>query len=181
VYVTPVLDQDVRISGTPELDVRFTSSSETALLSAMIVDYGEAETVTVEGMTPLELVEASCDPEDLAEYTGCATPQEVSVEITPQRVLAWGHVDGKNHVDLRRGSALEPGEDYRIQWETQPVEHVIPAGHRIGLVLTGNYRASPSSNSPAVDGAAIGAQVTVLLDQSRLHLPVVGGASVLGF
>jgi X-Pro dipeptidyl-peptidase len=181
VYVTPVLDQDVRISGTPELDVRFTSSSETALLSAMIVDYGEAETVTVEGMTPLELVEASCDPEDLAALTGCATPQEVSVEITPQRVLAWGHVDGKNHVDLRHGSALEPGEDYRIQWETQPVEHVIPAGHRIGLVLTGNYGASPSSNSPAIDGDAFGAEVTVLLDQSRLRLPVAGGASVLGF
>lgn len=181
VYLTPVLDQDVRISGTPQIDVRFASSADTALLSAMIVDYGEAESVTVEDMTPLELVEASCDPEDLAARTGCATPQEVSVEITPQRVLAWGHVDGKNHVDLRRGSPLDPGKKYHIQWDTQPVDHIIPAGHRIGLVLTGNYFANPFLNSPAVDADALGAQITIELKQSDLTLPVVGGAGVLGF
>lgn len=181
VYVTPPLASDVRISGTPELRVRMSTDSDTALLSALLVDYGEGETVTVAGKDPLEVIQESCEPEDLVERTGCAEPMEVTVEITPERVLAWGHIDAKNFADLRRNEALVPGDQYNVRWTTLPTDHVIPAGHRIGVVLTGNYNASPSTLRPARDAAAIGGEVTVYLNGSRLVLPVVGGASALGF
>lgn len=68
-----------------------------------------------------------------------------------------------------------------MRWTTLPSEHVIPAGHRIGLVLTGNYNANPSSNRPARDAAAVGSEITVHLNGSKLVLPVVGGTDALGF
>jgi len=181
VYVTPPLPADVRISGTPEIRVAMSSSTDTALLSAMLVDYGQAETFTVADKEPLEVVEESCEPEDLAARTGCAEPMEVQVEITPERVLAWGHIDAKNHADLRFGKALNPGSVTNVRWDTFPSDHVIPAGHRIGLVITGNYNSSPSSNRPSRDTGAFGAAITVRLGQSSVILPVVGGADALGF
>jgi X-Pro dipeptidyl-peptidase len=181
VFVTPPLAEDVRISGTPEIRVAMSSTTDTALLSAMIVDYGQAETFTIADKEPLEVVQESCEPEDLAAATGCAEPMEVQVEITPERVLAWGHIDAKNHADLRFGKALKPGSVTNVRWDTFPSDHVIPAGHRIGLVITGNYNASPSSNRPSRDNAALGAEITVRLGQSSLILPVVGGADAFDF
>ncbi|HEX6327149.1 MAG TPA: CocE/NonD family hydrolase [Jiangellaceae bacterium] len=180
VYVTSPLEQDVRISGTPELRVKMSTNRETALLSALLVDYGEGDTVTVAGKDPLEVIQESCEPEDIAERTGCAEPMEVTVEITPERVLAWGHIDAKNYADLRFSQSLVPGEEYNVSWKTLPSDHIIPAGHRIGVVITGNYNASPSSNRPARDTAAVGGEVTVYLNGSRLILPVVGGNSAFG-
>jgi X-Pro dipeptidyl-peptidase len=180
-FVTPPLSDDVRISGTPTVKVRVSTSTTSALLSALLVDYGAGETVTVSGVDPLDLVQASCEPEDLVEHTGCAEPPEVSVAITPERVLAWGHIDAKNYADLRQGQDLEPGTEYNVRWSTLPSEHVVPAGHRIGLVLTGNYNASPSTYRPRRDSTAFGSQITVHLNGGRLLLPVVGGAAALGF
>lgn len=150
------------------------TTGTSALLSAMIVDYGEGETFTMETKTPEVLIEESCEPEDLAARTGCAEPADVDVQITPDRVLAWGHIDAKNATDLRRSTPLEPGKRYNVRWSTLPTEHVIPAGHRIGVVITGNYNASPSTLRPARDQAALGTEVTVHLNGSELVLPVVG-------
>ncbi|MFD0788115.1 CocE/NonD family hydrolase C-terminal non-catalytic domain-containing protein, partial [Micromonospora azadirachtae] len=177
---TPPLASEVRLSGTPELAVRMSTTAETALLSAMLVDYGAGPTVTVAGKDPLEVVQEPCEPEDLADRTGCAEPMEADVAITPERVLAWGHIDVKNSPDLRRSQPLTPGKQYNVKWKTLPSEHVIPAGHRIGLVITGNYDANPTSNRPARDTAAIGSEITVYLNGSTLKLPVVGGRPALG-
>jgi X-Pro dipeptidyl-peptidase len=181
VYVTPPLTQDVRLSGSPSLDVRMSTNATSALLSAMLVDYGEGPTVTVAGKEPLELVQEPCQPEDLANLTGCATPMEVTAAITPERVLAWGHVNVQNVPDLRRSNDLTPGKQYDVRWNTMPTEHIIPAGHRIGLVLTGNYNASPSENRPARDQVAVGSQITIDLHGSRISLPVVNGTDGLRF
>jgi X-Pro dipeptidyl-peptidase len=155
------------------------TTSTSALLSALLVDYGEGPTVSVQGIDPLQLIQAACEPENLANNTGCATPPEVSTSITPQRVLAWWHIDAKNFADLRQGHDLVPGEEYVVHWNTLPSEHVIPAGHRIGLVITGNYNASPSTYRPRRDNTALGSQVTVHLNGSEVVLPVVGGAAAL--
>ncbi|MFI7520438.1 CocE/NonD family hydrolase [Micromonospora globbae] len=180
-YVSPPLARDLRLSGTPELSVRMSTTADTALMSALLVDYGAGPTVTVAGKEPLDVVQESCEPEDVANRTGCAEPMETSVEITPERVLSWGHIDVKNSPDLRRSQPLTPGAQYNVRWTTLPSEHVIPAGHRIGLVLTGNYNANPSSNRPARDAAAVGSEITVHLNGSKLVLPVVGGTDALGF
>ncbi|MEO3875758.1 CocE/NonD family hydrolase [Nonomuraea sp. B12E4] len=180
-YVTPPLARDLRLSGTPSIEVRMTTDKTSALLSAMLVDYGEGPTVTVAGKEPLELVQEPCQPENLANLTGCATPMEATSAITPERVLAWGHVDVRNMPDLRRSDDLKPGKQYQVRWNTLPTEHIIPAGHRIGLVLTGNYNADPSQTRPARDQVALGGRIAIDLHGSRISLPVVNGADGLRF
>jgi X-Pro dipeptidyl-peptidase len=175
VYVSEPLNEPLRLSGTPSLEVRMSTNTTSALLSAMIVDYGPGPTFSFASKEPLELVAESCEPEDLINRTGCATPLEATMSITAERVLAWGHVDVKNMPDLRVSKDLTPGKKYNVRWETLPTEHIIPAGHRIGLVLTGNYNPSPTDVRPARDTVARGGTVTIDLHGSKLTLPIVNG------
>ncbi len=71
-------------------------------------------------------------------------------------------------------SPLVPDRAYNIEWELQPHDSVVPAGHRIGLVLVANNRSYIRRDTLA-------GQVTVYLGNSELVLPVVGGRQALGF
>jgi len=82
---------------------------------------------------------------------------------------------------LRWSNPLQPGEEYNIRWDMQPHDYIVPAGHRIGLVLVGNYRATNGSNSVARDTLAEGKEITIHLNGSTLTLPIVGGTEALGF
>jgi X-Pro dipeptidyl-peptidase len=179
VYLTPPLATDVRISGTPKASVQFSIDAPSTTVSALLVDYGEAPTVTVSDKTPLELVTEPCSPEDFVNLTNCAEPDEVAAVITPERTITRGHIDGKNNVDLRWGAPLVPGEPYNIKWDMQPHDYVVPAGHRIGLVIVGNYRATSGENNVIRDTLAEGHTITVQLNNSRLSLPIVGGKVAL--
>jgi X-Pro dipeptidyl-peptidase len=181
VYLTPALAQDVRISGTPRASVQFAAATTSTTLSALLIDYGEAPTTTIAEKTPLELVTEPCTPEDLENLTGCAEPAEATVVITPERVITRGHIDGKNNVDLRWSSPLVPGETYNITWDLQPHDYVIPAGHRIGLIIVGNYRAVIGEYNVIRDSLAEGHPISLHLNNSRLELPVVGGREAVVF
>jgi X-Pro dipeptidyl-peptidase len=173
-FVTPRLERDVRISGTPRVQARFASSSASTPLTALLVDYGEAAETIVEDQTPLELLALPCNAENVANATGCAEPPATLTVITPQRVVSRGAIDGKNNVKLTFSSPLVPGKAYNIEWELQPHDYIVPAGHRIGLVLVANDR-------DYIRRDTLADQVTVYLGNSELVLPVVGGKSALGF
>jgi X-Pro dipeptidyl-peptidase len=173
-FVTPPLGQPVRLSGTPEVQVRFASSTASTPLTALLVDYGEAAQTIVSDQTPLELLALPCNAQNVANATGCAEPPETLTVITPQRVVSRGAIDGKNNVDLRIASPLVPDRAYNIEWDLQPHDYVFPAGHRIGLVLVANNRSYIRRDTLA-------GQVTVYLGNSELVLPVVGGREALGF
>lgn len=174
VYLTPPLAQDVRVSGTPEVKVRFTSSTASTPLTALLVDYGEAAQTFVEDQTPFELVTQSCDAEDLEDNTGCAAPLDEFTIIAPQRLISRGAIDTKNRFNVREGRALEPGKKYDVSWTMHPHDYVFPAGHRIGIVIVANDRSYISRDSQA-------GEVTLQLHKSEVLLPVVGGRSALGF
>ena len=181
VYVTPALTSDVRISGTASVSVQFSADTTSTTLSALLVDYGEAATTTLAEKTPLELVTEPCGPEEFENLTGCAEPAEVTSVITPERVITRGHIDAKNNVDLRWQEPLIPGQAYNVRWDMQPHDYIVPAGHRIGLIIVGNYRASIGENNVLRDRLAEGREIRLHLTNSRLTLPVVGGTSALGF
>jgi X-Pro dipeptidyl-peptidase len=173
VFVTPPLAQDVRISGTPSVRVRFAPTTDSVPLTALLVDYGQTVATVLSDQTPLELLSEPCDEINIREQTGCAEPPEETVIITPQVIVSRGSIDGKNHVDLRRSDWLLPGEPVWAQWELQPHDYVFPAGHRIGLVLVTNHRSHIRRDLRS-------GPVDVYLGQSRLTLPVVGGKTALG-
>lgn len=173
-FVTPRLTRPVRISGTPTVDMRFTATTPSTPLTALLVDYGEAAETRVEDHTPLELLSLPCNAENVATGTGCADPPDATTVIVPQRLISRGAIDAKNHRSLRFGRPLELFHDYSAGWEMHPHDYIVPAGHRIGLVLMANNRSYIETDAGA-------GEVTVYLDDSRVVLPVVGGEAAIGF
>jgi X-Pro dipeptidyl-peptidase len=68
-----------------------------------------------------------------------------------------------------QSSPVEIGREYGFDWPTFPNDFVFGAGHRIGIVLVGNYT---SFNS--IPGT-IGSRITLDTRASKVRLPIVGG------
>jgi X-Pro dipeptidyl-peptidase len=88
-------------------------------------------------------------------------------------LITRGWADPQNHRSLTKGEPLVPGQFYTLTFELQPDDQVIPAGKRIVLMLLSSDRDFTLWPWP-------GTELTFDLDATRLELPVVGGATVLG-
>ncbi len=98
------------------------------------------------------------------------------VDLGPRRgtVLSEGWIDPQNVAETRReGVALVPGRRYSMKVQLDmALEHRIPAGRRLGLVLA----ASDHDFTLRPEG---GTKVRVALSRTSLRLPVVGGPQAL--
>ncbi|RSM78562.1 Xaa-Pro dipeptidyl-peptidase [Kibdelosporangium aridum] len=168
VYVTPALTQAARMSGTPKVNVTVRSNTASAPLTALLVDYGPGTAFSVQDMSPEELINMECSLSDIDQKTGCAEPFVSRAEAVTATVITRGAIDLKNRASLTSGTPLVPGQTYTASWELHGKDYVVPAGHRIGLVLMANDRTYISVDQGA--GA-----LTVSLDGSSLDIPVVGG------
>ncbi|SMC60705.1 Xaa-Pro dipeptidyl-peptidase [Kibdelosporangium aridum] len=168
VYVTPALTQAARMSGTPKVNVTVRSNTASAPLTALLVDYGPGTAFSVQDMSPEELINMECSLSDIDQKTGCAEPFAARAEAVTATVITRGAIDLKNRASLTSGTPLVPGQTYTASWELHGKDYVVPAGHRIGLVLMANDRTYISVDQGA--GA-----LTVSLDGSSLDIPVVGG------
>jgi X-Pro dipeptidyl-peptidase len=92
-------------------------------------------------------------------------------EQTPS-LITRGWADPQNHASITRGEPLVPGRFYTVSFELQPDDQIIPAGARIALMIFSSDRDFTLWPKP-------GTELTVDLSQTRLDLPVVGGASAL--
>jgi X-Pro dipeptidyl-peptidase len=113
-----------------------------------------------------ELVANGCPMEDLRNRTNCAAPKNKPPTEAPYVIVSLGSIDVKNRLSTVTSTPLTPGETYEVDWELQPVEYVVPAGHRVGLVLLANMKFYV-----ALDSLAAG--VSVRLDDTHVTLPVM--------
>jgi X-Pro dipeptidyl-peptidase len=97
--------------------------------------------------------------------------------IGPANLITRGWADPQNHASLKhggdyhsmkRGEPLIPGAFYRLTFDLQPDDQVIPAGKRIGLMIFSSDRDFTLWPKP-------GTELTLDLDETSLRLPVVGG------
>jgi X-Pro dipeptidyl-peptidase len=167
-YVTAPLARETRMSGTPKVNVTVQSSTASAPLTALLVDYGPGTAITPLDFSPEELMNQKCDLIDVELHINCAEPQSERALAVTAQVITRGSLDLKNHSSATSGTPLVPGQSYKATWELHGKDYVIPAGHRIGLVLMSNDRSYIT-----VDQAA--GALTVALDGSSLDIPVVGG------
>lgn len=67
------------------------------------------------------------------------------------------------------GGPLTPGKAYRITLDLGATDQVIPAGHRLALIVAGtdNNLIEPPSTKPTL---------TLDLSRTSAHVPLVGGA-----
>ncbi|MCX6923879.1 MAG: Xaa-Pro dipeptidyl-peptidase, partial [Verrucomicrobia bacterium] len=143
-YATPELRAPLHISGTPRITLKLASSKPAANLSVWLV---------------------------ALPWTGG--------QISPANLITRGWADPQNHESLKksgdyhsfkRGKPLTPGQFYRMTFDLEPDDQIIPAGKRIGLMIFSSDRDFTLWPKP-------GTELTVDLDGTSLRLPVVGGAA----
>lgn len=143
-YATAELRAPLHISGTPQITLRLAASKPAANLSVWLV--------------ALPWTDGPIGPANLITR-GWADPQN-------HRSLKKG---GDYH-SRKRGKPLTPGRFYRMTFDLQPDDQIIPAGKRIGLMVFSSDRDFTLWPKP-------GTELTLDLDGTQLRLPIVGGAA----
>ena len=89
-------------------------------------------------------------------------------------MVTRGWLDPQNRRRIDRSEAIRKGREYGFRWDLQPDDYVWQPGHRIGLVVVSTDHDYTIRPDP-------GTKLTLDPGDSEIRLPIVGGASALGF
>jgi X-Pro dipeptidyl-peptidase len=174
VFTTGVLAKGLRISGGGTVTVTATSSTTSAHVSAVLVDLGPATIRDFlgsgEGITTLGT--SSCYGESTAGDSACFLDTAADTTSVEHTVFSRGWADLGHYQSLAHGVALTPGKPCTMTIQLADTDHVVPAGHRLALIVAGtdSELILPPDTTP---------KVSVDLKRSVLRLPLVGGAGAL--
>ncbi|MFC4535821.1 Xaa-Pro dipeptidyl-peptidase [Sphaerisporangium dianthi] len=173
-FTTGELPLDLRLSGTPVVDLRVALDRPTSNLTALLVDFGDDTRVDWRrGQGISTLTEESCHGESTAADDGCYKKVATNVATRPLEIVARGWIDAQNRESLSEPSPLEPGTYAKVEWKTLPQDYVFKKGHRLALVIAG-------TDATYSGEAATGAGVTVDLAKSKVLLPLVLSTPLAG-
>ncbi|NKY15805.1 Xaa-Pro dipeptidyl-peptidase [Streptomyces somaliensis] len=169
-FTTRPLARDLRLAGSATVTVTAVPTTTSAHLTAVLVDLGPAVirdyAAPGEGITTLP--ERTCwgasTPGDSACYKETA-PRTKDVGFT---VVSRGWADLGTWADPRRGRPLTPGEPYTITLDLHAADHVVPAGHRLALILAG-------TDEDLVEKPPSTPTLTLDLTRTHARVPFVGG------
>ncbi|TLS47929.1 Xaa-Pro dipeptidyl-peptidase [Streptomyces montanus] len=169
-FITKPLTKSLRLSGSSKVTVTATPSTSTAHLSAVLVDLGP-DTIrdyadAAEGITTL--TDRSCWGPSTTGDSSCYKKTQAKTADVDYTVFSRGWADLGNYASDLKGVPLTPGKPYTITLDLHASDHVIPAGHRLALIVAGTDKdlIDPPSTQP-----------TLKLDLSRTtaSVPLVGG------
>nr|WP_209499291.1 Xaa-Pro dipeptidyl-peptidase [Streptomyces sp. PvR006] len=174
-FVTRPLSRDLRISGSSKVTVTATPTTATAHLSAVLVDLGP-DTIrdygaAGEGITTL--TDRTCWGASTPGDSACFEETAARTADVGYTVVSRGWADLGTWADPREERPLTPGRAYTMTLDLAATDHVVPAGHRLALIVGGTDKdlLDPPSTTP-----------TLTLDLARTwaRLPLVGGAAAFG-
>ncbi|MEV7964950.1 Xaa-Pro dipeptidyl-peptidase [Sphaerisporangium sp. NPDC088356] len=172
-YTTGALPVDLRLSGTPVVDLRVALDKPTSNLTALIVDFGEDTRVDWRrGQGVTTLAEEDCHGESTASDDGCYKKVVGNVATRPLEIVARGWIDAQNRDSLSTSSPMTPGQYATVKWETLPQDYIFKKGHRLALVIAG-------TDSNYSGERATGANVTIDLSKSKVQFPLALGSLLL--
>jgi X-Pro dipeptidyl-peptidase len=160
-FLTGTTKHDLRISGTPTVDLDITHTAPVGQVSVMLVDYGTMDRVSTTGDGALTLSTETCWGAATAQDDACYRDVTRRIQGTQLQVLArgWARLDGAGQ--------------HKVTVELAANDVAVPAGHQLGLVVSG-----ASNGVLAVDQSS--GTYTVDLRSTRLNLPVSGPMSGFG-
>ena len=135
IYSTAPLASDLRVAGTSSITVGVSSSTPTAHLTAYLVDYGPAVVRTGEGIRTLTT--ESCWGESRTGDDACYRNTEATTGNVDAQIIARGWADLANYASLSAPRTITPGTKYRMTFRLSTTDWVVPAGHRLGLLIGG--------------------------------------------
>ncbi|WP_405145260.1 Xaa-Pro dipeptidyl-peptidase [Sphaerisporangium sp. NBC_01403] len=171
-FTTGELPANLRLSGTPVVDLRVALDKPTSNLTALLVDFGEDSRVDWRrGQGITTLTEETCHGESTASDDGCYKKVVGNVATRPLEIVARGWIDVQNRDSLSTSSPLPEGQYGTVKWETLPQDYTFKKGHRLGLVIAG-------TDSTYSGERATGATVTVDLSKSKVEFPLALGSLI---
>nr|WP_303714613.1 Xaa-Pro dipeptidyl-peptidase [Kutzneria buriramensis]WKX14647.1 Xaa-Pro dipeptidyl-peptidase [Kutzneria buriramensis] len=171
-FASVPLTRDLRLSGSSKVTVTATPSTSTAHLSAVLVDLGP-DTIrdyadAYEGITTL--TDRTCWGVSTTGDSACFKETQAKNADVDHTIVSRGWADLGNHASDLTGAPLTPGKPYTITLDLGATDHVVPAGHRLALIVAGTDKdlIDPPSTKP-----------TLKLDLSRTsaRVPFVGGTA----
>ncbi|WP_312018621.1 Xaa-Pro dipeptidyl-peptidase [Streptomyces sp. I05A-00742] len=169
-FVTRPLARDLRLSGSSTVRLRVTPSTASAHLSAVLVDLGPAVirdyADAAEGIRTLP--DTTCWGGGTTGDTGCFKRTEAKTARVGHTVLSRGWADLGHWGSGTRGRAVTPGTPYTITLDLAATDHVVPAGHRLALIVAG-------TDAGLIEPASTTPQLTLDLAATSANLPIVGG------
>jgi X-Pro dipeptidyl-peptidase len=172
-FVTEPLTKPLRVSGASKVTVTATSTTATANLSAVLVDLGPA-TIRDYGPAGLGIATVSgtsCWGENSPQDSACYKKTAADTEHVTSTVFSRGWAALGTAADAHRVQPLTPGKPYALTLTLASVDHVVPAGHRLALIVAGTDHGN-------ADHAADRPTIAVDLARTSLRLPVVGQPSL---
>ncbi|MEV6425877.1 Xaa-Pro dipeptidyl-peptidase [Streptomyces sp. NPDC051662] len=170
-FITRPLSRDLRLSGSSTVTVTATPSTSTAHLSAVLVDLGP-DTIrdyghAGEGITTL--TERTCWGPSTTGDSSCYRETAARTADVDHTVFSRGWADLGTYASAGHGRPLTPGKPYTLTLQLAASDHVVPAGHRLALIIGGTDQGliDPPSTTPTL---------TLDLARTSAKLPLVGGA-----
>lgn len=160
-FLTGATKHEIRVSGTPTVDMSVNHPSPVGQVSVMLVDYGQMDRVLSTGDGAVNLLTESCWGPSSPNDDACYTDVGKRIDSTQLQVLArgWMRLDGAG--------------DHQVQVELAANDVVVPAGHQLGLIISG-----ARNGVVTVDSSS--STYTVDLAKSQLNLPISGPMSGFG-
>ncbi|MFI6905052.1 Xaa-Pro dipeptidyl-peptidase [Nonomuraea sp. NPDC050394] len=169
-FTTGELALNMRLSGTPNVDLRVSLDKSTSNLTALLVDFGEDTRVDWRrGLGITTLTEESCHGESTAQDDACYKKTITNVATRPLEIVARGWIDVQNRDSSLVSQPVPPGTSVKVAWDTLPHDYTFKKGHRIGLVIAG-------TDADYSGEVGTGAKVTVDLAKSQVRVPFVLGS-----
>ncbi|MEU5974577.1 Xaa-Pro dipeptidyl-peptidase [Streptomyces sp. NPDC047315] len=169
-FTTRPLSRDLRLSGSSKVQVTVTPTTTTAHLSAVLVDLGP-DTIrdyaaAGEGITTLP--ERTCWGASTSGDSACYKETAARTKAVDYTVFSRGWADLGNYASNDTGRPLIPGKPHTITLDLHASDHVVPAGHRLALIVAGTDRdlIEPPASTPTL---------TVDLAKTSAQLSIVGG------
>ncbi|MER5743518.1 Xaa-Pro dipeptidyl-peptidase [Streptomyces sp. NPDC002225] len=170
-FRTAPLTADLRLAGSAKVTVTATPTTSTAHLSAVLVDIGP-DTIrdygaSGEGITTL--ADRGCWGGSTPGDSSCYRNTAARTTPVDRTVISRGWADLGTHASPGRGRPLTPGRPVTLTVDLAATDHVVPAGHRLALIVAGTDRdlIDPPDSTPTL---------TLDLSRTTAKLPLVGGA-----
>jgi X-Pro dipeptidyl-peptidase len=158
-----------RLSGTPSVTVTLRSDKPMARVGALLVDYGPATVLNTDypSLGIRNLTTRSCWGVSTPADNSCFLDTEAATHDVDKLILAYGWADLGHHRTLWRGEPLTPGKPYTMTFDLGSLDHVVPAGHKVALVIGGTDWDWFTAPSPEPT-------LTFDLPRTSVSLPVAG-------
>lgn len=170
-FSTAPLRAPLRLSGSGKVTVTATPSTTTAHLSAVLVDLGPdtIRNYAADGEGITTLGTRTCWGAGTPGDTGCFKETAADTRKVGYTVFSRGWADLGTYADPHKGRPLTPGKPYTLTLDLAASDHLVPAGHRLALIVAG-------TDAGLIDPPASTPRLTLDLSRTVAQLPLTGGA-----